>query len=153
MVKQEPTVKLPPVEQIGIVVKDVDRAIEYYSSNFGWGPFRVREVNMNGFSYRGKLSNCRLKMALAKSGPIEIELIQVLEGETPHTEFLREKGEGLQHLRFRVDDLDSMLAELAKEGIHPIFQQRMPDLGAAFAYVNSDKIGGVMFELFEYKSR
>ena len=150
---EQPRVKLPPVEQIGIVVKDVDKAIEYYSSNFGWGPFRVREVKLDEFIYRGKPGRCRLKIAFTKSGPIEIELIQVLEGETPHTEFLREKGEGLQHLRFRVDDLDKTLAELAKEGIHPIFHQHLPDLGTAFAYLNSDKIGGVMFELFEQKSR
>ena len=150
---EQPKVKLPAVEQIGIVVKDVDRAIEYYNSNFGWGPFRVREVNLDGFTYRGKRGSCRLKIALAKSGPIEIELIQVLEGETPHTEFLREKGEGLQHLRFRVDDLDTTLAELAKESIYPIFHQRVAGSGAAFAYINSDKIGGVMFELFELKNR
>lgn len=145
-------VKLPPVEQIGIVVKDVDKAIEFYSSIFGWGPFHVREANMEGFTYRGKKGSCRLKIALAKSGPIEIELIQVLKGETPHTEFLRERGEGLQHLRFRVDDLDATLPELAKEGIYPVFHQRVAP-GVAFAYINSDKIGGVMFELFEYKHR
>ena len=146
---EQPKVKLPPVEQIGIVVKDVDRAIEYYSSNFGWGPFRVQEVHLDGFTYRGKPGSCRLKIAFAKSGPIEIELIRVLEGDTPHTDFLREKGEGLQHLRFRVDDLDKTLAELAKEGIQPVMYQRFPDFGTAFAYLNSDKIGGVMFELIE----
>ena len=152
MTTKEPKVKLPPVEQIGIVVKDIDKAIEYYSSTFSWGPFEVREVKLDGFTYKGKTGSCRLKLAFAKSGPIEIELIQVLEGETPHTEFLREKGEGLQHLRFRVDDLDKMLAELAKEGIYPIYHQRVSP-GVAFAYVNSDKVGGVMFELFERKNK
>ena len=152
MTKKEFTVKLPPVEQIGIVVKDMDKAIEYYSSTFGWGPFEVREVKMDGFTYKGKTGSCRQKSAFAKSGPMEIELIQPMEGETPHTDFLRQKGEGLEHLRFRIDDLDKTLAELAKEGIHPIYHQRVsPDV--AFAYINSDKVGGVMFELFEYKKK
>jgi len=150
MTTQEPKVKLPPVEQIGIVVKDIDKAIDYYSSTFGLGPFEIREVKQDGFTYKGKRGSSRLKLAFAKSGPIEIELIQVLEGETPHTEFLKEKGEGLQHLRFRVDDLDKTLADLAKVGIHPIYHQRVAP-GIAFAYINSDQIGGVMFELFEYK--
>lgn len=146
---QKPSrVQLPPVEQLGFVVKDVDRAIEYYSSNFGWGPFRVQEYDLKGFTYRDKKGNCRLKVAFTTSGPIEIELIQVLDGETPHSEFLREKGEGLQHLRFQVDDLDGMLAELAKAGIRPVFHDRLPHAG--FAYINSDEIGGVMFELIEY---
>jgi methylmalonyl-CoA/ethylmalonyl-CoA epimerase len=150
MAEQEPRVKLPPVDQIGIVVKDIDRAIEYYSSTFGWGPFRVREREMKGFTYRGKIGDCRLKLALARSGSIEIELIQVLEGETPHTEFLREKGEGVQHLRCSVDDIDNMLAELAKEGIEPVFHQSLPQFGVSWAYLNSDKIGGVMLELIQW---
>jgi len=144
-------VKLPPVEQVGIVVEDVEKAVEYYGSTFGWGPFNVSEVELKGCIYRGQLSDCKLKMAFAQSGPVEIELIQVLEGETPHTEFLREKGEGLHHLRFRVDDLDAVLAKWAGEGIEPIWQHSMPEIGISWAYVNTDAIGGVMAELIEIK--
>lgn len=151
--QQEPRVKLPPVEQIGIVVKDMDRAIEYYTSTFGWGPFNVQELEMKGATYRGQQCDCRLKLAFAHSGPIEIELIQVVEGETPYTEFLREKGEGVQHLRFNVDDLDGVLAELAKDGIEPVFHHSYPEVGISFAYLNTDRIGGVMFELIEIKKR
>lgn len=154
MAKQhEPRVKLPPVEQIGIVVADIDKAVEYYSSVFGWGPFQVVEYETKGMTHRGKKGDCRLRLAFAHSGPIEIELIQVLEGETPHSEFLREKGEGLQHLRFHVDDLEGMLAELAKEGIEPVFHHSYPEFGISFAYLNTDKIGGVIFELIEDKNR
>ena len=149
--QQQPRVKLPPVQQIGIVVKDMDRAIEYYSSNFGWGPFQIQEVKMKGFTYRGEAGSCRLKMAIAQSGPIEIELIQVLEGETPHTEFLREKGEGLHHLRFSVDDLNAVLAQWAGEGIEPVWQHSMPEIGVSWAYLNTDAVGGVMVELIEMK--
>jgi methylmalonyl-CoA/ethylmalonyl-CoA epimerase len=141
-------VKLPPVEQIGIVVKDVDKAVEYCSSIFGWGPFQVREVEMEGFTYRGQTGKCRLKMAFSRSGPIEIELIEVLEGETPHTDFLGQKGEGLHHLRFRVSDFDGMVATLAGEGICPVFHQKFADI-ASFAYLDTDRIGGVIFELFQ----
>lgn len=146
----KPVVELPPVEQIGIVVKNVDEAVDYYTRTFGWGPFKVREVKVDGFIYKGKKGTCRLKMAFANSGPIEIELIQVMEGETPHTDFLREKGEGLQHLRFRVNDLDDMLAKLATEGIKPVFHRSSPEV--SYAYLDTDKIGGVVFELIEVKT-
>ena len=106
--------KLPPVEQIGIVVDNVDEAVEHFTALFGWGPFRIREVDVQGFTFRNRPGHCRLKMAFARSGPIEIELIQVLEGETPHSEFLRQKGEGLHHLRFRVDNYDELLAGLSQ---------------------------------------
>ncbi len=143
------SIALPPVEQVGIVVRDLDKAIEFYSAAFGWGPFQIMESSLEGCLYRGKPSDCRIKTAFTQSGPMEIELIQVLEGETPHTEFLREKGEGLHHLRFRVDDLDATLAEYARKGIEPVWQHRMPDIGYSWAYLNTDTFGGVMIELIE----
>jgi catechol 2,3-dioxygenase-like lactoylglutathione lyase family enzyme len=149
---REPAVKLPPLEQIGIVVDNVDEAVEHFTALFGWGPFRIREVNVQGFTFRNRPGNCRLKMAFARSGPIEIELIQVLEGVTPHSEFLRQKGEGLHHLRFRVDNYDELLARLTSEGVQPVFHQELPGL-ASFAYLDTEGIGGVTFELFQMAKR
>ncbi len=148
----ESAVKLPPVEQVGIVVQDVDRAAEQLTALFGWGPFRIREVAMQGFTYGNRQGDCRLKMAFARSGPVEIELIQVLDGETPHSEFLRRKGEGLHHLRFRVDNYDELLSQLSREGVQPAFHQVLPGL-ASFAYLDTDRIGGVTFELFQTAKR
>jgi methylmalonyl-CoA/ethylmalonyl-CoA epimerase len=145
-------VKLPPVDQIGIVVNDMDEAIEYYSSVFGLGPFSVIEFDIEDFTYRGQKGNCRMKLGFAESGSIEIELVQIVEGETPHTEFLRAKGEGVQHLRFHVDDLDGTLDELAKKGIEPVLYKHYKDYGIKFAFINSDKIGGITFELIEENS-
>ena len=150
--EQKPRVKLPPVSQVSIVVKDMDRAIEYYSSTFGMGPFRVMDIDMEGVLLRGKPISTKIKVAFARSGPLQVELIQPVEGKNIYTEFLDSKGEGLHHLGFQVDDLDGMLAELAKEGIQPVFRKAYPDVGVAFTYLNTDKIGGVIFELIEQKS-
>jgi 4-hydroxyphenylpyruvate dioxygenase-like putative hemolysin len=147
---KEPAVRLPPVEQIGIVVRDADLAAEFFTSTFGWGPFKISEVEMKGFTYDGRAGDCRLKMAFARSGSVEIELIEVLEGETPHSDFVRRHGEGMQHLRFRVDDCDAITAALAREGVDPLFHQRFPGI-AAFAYMKTDKTSGLMVELFEMK--
>jgi methylmalonyl-CoA/ethylmalonyl-CoA epimerase len=145
------SITLPPVEQVGIVVRDMDKSIEFYSTVFGLGPFQEMEYRLEGVLYRGKPSDCKMKLAMAQSGSIEIELIQVLEGETPHTEFLREKGEGLHHLRFSVDDLDGKLAEYAEQGIEPVWQHSMPEIGFSWAYLNTDTTSGVMIELVEIK--
>ncbi len=147
MADQESGVKLPPVDHVGVVVKDVDKAIAFYQ-RLGWGPFKVMEdVPMEGYTFKGKTQDCRLKLAFAKIGELELELIQVLEGETPHSEFLREKGEGLQHLRCTVDDVDGTIAELAKDGIEPVFSKKVEGMGTIFAYLNTDQVGGVMLEL------
>ena len=146
----QPSIGPIPVEQVGIVVEDMDRAVEFYES-LGMGPFQIMEVNLEGCIYLGKPTDCRMKLAMAGAGPIEIELIQILEGETPHTEFLRKRGEGPQHIRFRVDDLDAVLVQWACEGFEPVWQHSMPEFGISWAYMNAEKVGGVMVELIEIK--
>ena len=142
-------IKLPALDQICIVVKDVDRAVEFYASVFGLGPFYIVEVPLE-MTYRGQQgSRSRLKIAFVLSGEVEIELIQVLEGETPHSEFLREKREGIHHVRFSVDGLEDMLAELAGEGIGAVWYNTYE--GGGMAYLGQDQVGGTMFELVQLK--
>jgi methylmalonyl-CoA/ethylmalonyl-CoA epimerase len=88
-------------------------------------------------------------MAIAHSGSMEIELIEVIEGETTHTEHLRAHGEGLHHVRFRVDDIDAKLPELQAEGFETLLYKRFsPEI--AFAYVQTpDAIGGSVIELLQ----
>ena len=140
-------VVMPPVSQIGIVVRDIEKTAEYYYSTFGIGPFSIQEVKLDGAMLRGKPTTTTIKVAFAQSGPVQVELIQSLDGENIYTEFLASRGEGLHHLGFQVDDLDGMLAEFAKEGIEPVFYQSFPGFGIPFAYLNTDKIGGVTYEL------
>jgi methylmalonyl-CoA/ethylmalonyl-CoA epimerase len=144
--KSESAIVLPPVSQVGIVVGDIEKTAAFYYSTFGIGPFAiVPEVKFEGVILRGSPTNAKIKVAFAQSGPLQIELIQPLEGENIYTEFLDTKGEGLHHLGFQVDDFDSMLAEFKSKGIEPVFWLNLGWM--AFAYLNTETIGGVMFEL------
>lgn len=167
--KKPSKLTLGKLSHVGIAVKDLDKAMEYYTSVFGLGPFATEVYDLESFVYRGKISRARVKAAIAYSGPVFIELVQVLEGETVHTEFLREKGEGLQHVAFLVRNLDEKLKELAEAGIEPVMRLRIPieaPPGAGSAqpgtpkntrleltevYLNSDKVGGTMIQLMEFR--
>jgi methylmalonyl-CoA/ethylmalonyl-CoA epimerase len=145
-------VKLPSPDQIGIVVKDTDRAIEFFSSAFGWGPFKIHVVDDDGFTFHGEKGRARLKLAMAQIGRLEIELIEVLEGETVHSEFLREKGEGIHHIRFRVHDIDAEISRLEKYGLESVYYHMVPGrtgYDVAFAYMSTENTSGVMIELLE----
>lgn len=144
-------VKLPPVSQVGIVVRDIQKAADYYTATFGIGPFSIIDVNMEGVLLRGKPSSSKIKAAFAQSGALQIEFIQPVEGQNLYTEFLATNGEGLHHLGFQVEDFDGMVAAFAKEGIKPIFYQRMEAF--AFAYLGTERIGGVIIELIWTKRR
>ena len=100
-------IALPQKLHIGVVVKDMDRTIQRLTSTFGIGPWDIKErrypeeqvvVGKGPFSYR---------VAFADLGPIELELIEVLEGSTIHADFLNARGEGIHHIGFRVKDLEN----------------------------------------------
>lgn len=149
--REKPRVRLPAPSHMGIVVKDLDEAIRYYDTLFGWGPFQVRATDLKrfpGFIFRGQPATGRFKVAIAQSGPMVIELFQPLEGESPYAEFARAKGEGLHHLGFRVDDFDGAVAALSEEGMAPVFHGKSPQ--GSFAYSDTDRIGGVVFELLNF---
>jgi hypothetical protein len=135
------------VDQISYVVEDLERALPRYQALFG--PFEVGAAPLRGCTIRGELADCTLRVAVNRSGPIEIELIQVLGGETPHSEHLRAHGEGLHHVRFRVEGLEGKLAELEREGFTTVLYKRFGPT-VAFAYLETPReIGGSVIELLE----
>lgn len=154
--------KLGKISHIGIVVRDMDQAIDYYTSVFGMGPFDVSIFEFKEFEYKGKKAPARVKAGLAHFGDVFIELVQVLEGETPHTDFLKRHGEGIQHIAFRVKGMESILADLAGKGIHPLLNYKLPvgqpeakeagqQLQLHEVYLDSERIGGAMIQLMEFK--
>ncbi len=58
-----------------------------------------------------------MRIALANIGPLRIELIQPLEGDTVYAEFLRDHGYGIHHLGILVDDMQEALALAAAAGV------------------------------------
>ena len=146
--EREPEVNLSRIVQACIVVKDLDNAVDYLRSILGWGPFKVAEF-VNEGTYRGKLNSGRTRIALAQVGPIAIEVVEAVEGESPTVEFLRKNGEGLQHLGIRVDDIDAAVAQLHKGGVETVFR-RQTKQGTSVAFVKT-QIGEHMIELIQYK--
>lgn len=148
---QPPEFKLPPVHQLGYVVRDITKASAYYASAFGIGPFcPPLEVNMDGAIFRGKPVRCRIKVSFARSGPLEIELIEPVEGENPYFEFLDRRGEGIHHLGFRVEDMNAAKAAFAARGFEPVFHHDMKVM--EFAYFDTSAVGGVWVEFLYWKA-
>ena len=138
---------LGPIDQVAYVVADMAKALPHYEALFG--PFALSEADLPDCTIRGRAGACRLKLAVNRSGPVEVELIEVLEGRTTHSEHLDAHGQGLHHVRFRVSGLDERLAELAKAGFETVFYKRFGP-GVAFAYVETpDALGRSVIELLE----
>jgi len=150
----EPKLVLPPINQIGIVVEDVEKTAEHYYSTLGIGPFVINDNYFQRATLYGEPAPTKLRFAIARKGAIEIELIQVLEGGKFYSELLRSRGEGLHHLGSYMKDLDAYdrkVAEVISHGFRPTFQYRGRSL--KFTYFDTQAIGGVIFELIHLEGR
>jgi len=126
---------LPPIDQIGFVVPDMDKALALYEPLFG--KFRMMESPVEGALLHGEPADCDLTLAFANSGDLEIELIAVNSGKSPHQEFLDAGGNGMHHIRYRVEDHDSKVAAAEAAGYRTIWQHRLGD-SIAWSYMQKD---------------
>jgi catechol 2,3-dioxygenase-like lactoylglutathione lyase family enzyme len=112
-------VKVNGITQIGLVVRNVQRTIENYWNILGIGPWCIWILEppiVYDLKYRGRPAWSKIKMASAKVGSVELELLEHLDGETIYQDFIAQHGEGLHHLQFLVDDADVTCQTLAEHG-------------------------------------
>ena len=131
-------VELDKVEHIGIVVRDIEKVTESWSSLFGIGPWTIRE--MGG-------GPVKMKMAFASLGALQIELIQPVEGRIFHSEFLDTHGEGVHHIAFQIKGMDEQIAILDQKGM-PLVQTG-DYTGGRYAYVDGGNQLKIVLELLE----
>lgn len=130
-IELQSALNLPPIDQIGFVVKDLAQAIKAYEPLFG--PFTTMDPGEMVFDYRGVPTASEIRLAFGRSGDVEIELIEWVSGGTPHKEFLDAGREGMQHVRFIVDDIDLSIAQAKLLDYHAIWYKCFsPGLAAAY---------------------
>jgi hypothetical protein len=101
-----------PIGQLGIVVRDMDAAMRYWTGSMGVGPFFVfNQVEVLEFRYRGVPVELNghgdARIALANSGPLQVELIEQRSAvQTSYSDFLAAGHEGLHHVGFFTENHD-----------------------------------------------
>ena len=107
------------MRQVGIVVRDIEAAMDHWIRVCGVGPwFYVDKLVVTDFKYRGKKhDDLHVSIALANSGDIQLELIQQ-RCETPsmYRKFLETGNEGMQHWSSWPVDYDDRLQRALANG-------------------------------------
>lgn len=136
-------------DHVGVVVKDLDKAINYYQS-LGIGPFENLEVDklLSDKMMYGKPTDYKLKAAIAQIGTIKFELIEPVADAPLWEEFLK-KGEGINHLAFLVDDCGKATAELVSKGFKVVQSTNLTG-GGSCAFFDTSKVGGIILELIQW---
>src|SRR5215210_2740527 len=97
------------IDHVGVLVRDLDRAMEHYTSDLGIGPWVVYTISpdwVRDMTVRGKKQGYVYKIALCQVGTMLYELMESVEGPNIYEKFLKEHGEGVQHLGYFVEDID-----------------------------------------------
>ncbi len=138
------------LRHVGLVVKNMDKAVEYYKS-IGLATSESPDHVLDSKSFadlktygKSNASNWKIKIKMVNIGPLTLELTEPLEGDNVNGEYLDSIGEGANHIAFVVDDLEKETEELAKKGIPVIYYGK-----GQYAYFDTRKVGNVIIELMQ----
>jgi hypothetical protein len=158
MSEKESTKVLPflqkGVAQIALVVENLDKTVENYWKLFGIGPWHFYTYGkplVKKMSYRDKPAEYKMRVALSYFGPMRIELIERVEGDTIYDEFVKQHGYGIHHLGVLVDDMEAAITEAEAAGLKMI--QDGSGFGADgdghYAYLETEDKIATTIELIE----
>lgn len=131
--------KILKIDHLGIAVNRIDHARTFWADILGL-PFEGTET----------VSEQKVTTAFFPVGDSEVELLESTSSEGPIAKYIEKKGEGIQHIAFRVEDIDAALAELKAKGVRLIDETpRKGAGGAKIAFLHPKSTGGVLVELSE----
>ncbi|OHD19493.1 MAG: methylmalonyl-CoA epimerase [Spirochaetes bacterium GWD1_61_31] len=125
------------IDHIGIAVANLDETLKVYTDILG--------LTLHGTE---TVADQKVRVAFLPVGDTEIELLESTEPDGPIAKFIEAKGQGLQHIAFRVDDIEAALAELKAKGVRLIDEKpRYGAGGAKIAFLHPKSTNGVLIEL------
>jgi methylmalonyl-CoA/ethylmalonyl-CoA epimerase len=132
-------VKIKHIDHIGIAVKTIDQAGKFYTDVLG---LKIQDIE--------NVAEQKVNVAFLPITDSEVELIESTHDDGPVAKFIEARGEGIQHIAFRVENIEDALAELKAKGVRLIDQQpRKGAGGARIAFIHPKETNGVLVELCE----
>jgi methylmalonyl-CoA/ethylmalonyl-CoA epimerase len=125
------------IHHLGVAVHDLDDALETYGRLFG-----------AELEHRARVEEQGVEAAAVLVGSSRVELLAALGDETPVGKFLTDRGPGMHHVAYEVDDVLVELGRLSAEGAELIDEEPRQGLfGLQVAFVHPDAVHGVLTEV------
>jgi methylmalonyl-CoA/ethylmalonyl-CoA epimerase len=132
-------VKIKHIDHIGIAVKSIEEGKKFFADVLGL-KFEKTEL----------IEEQKVKTGFFPITDSELELLESTAPDGPVAKFIEARGQGVQHIAFRVENLDEALAELKEKGVRLIDQEpRKGAGGARIAFIHPKETSGVLVELCE----
>ncbi len=131
--------KIKHIDHIGIAVKSIDQAKRFYSEILG--------LKIEGIE---NVADQKVNVAFLPITDSELELVESTHPDGPVAKYIEARGEGIQHIAFRVENIEEALAELKAKGVRLIDEKpRKGAGGAKIAFIHPKETNGVLVEICE----
>lgn len=148
------------VLQVAVVVRSLDEAVRRYADHWGIGPWKIynnppqHKYTHGNMVIRDRPAAYSHRIALCDIGTVNWELVEPLDDKSIYAEFLRQHGEGVQHVAFATPDVPAAIAfgkTRSPNGVGVLqagtFARDAP--GVRYSYLDSAPDLGIVSELFE----
>ena len=123
-------------DHVGVAVKSVEQMLAIYSQI---GDFDVRQTEVAGQ---------KAKIVLMKAGDTSVEFLEPTSEDSTLAKFIRERGEGLHHIAFEVEDIAKTTEELKGRGFRFIYDKPAEGkFGSKVNFMHPKSTGGILVEL------
>jgi len=131
--------KVIKLDHIGIAVKNMEDALAFYRDTLGISSVGTEVIE-----------DQKVKVAFMPLGDTELELLESTSPDGPVAKFIEKRGEGIQHIALRVENIEEALKELKEKGVQLIDQQSRYGAGdAKIAFLHPKATGGILLEISE----
>ena len=131
---------LDKIDHIGIAVRDLEESLKFYRDRLG--------LTVKGIE---TVPGQKVRVAFLPLGESNVELLEPTDAASPVARYIEKNGAGIQHLAFRVSNLEEKLACLKEQGVKLIDEKpRHGAGGARIAFIHPQSAGGVLVELCEH---
>lgn len=130
--------QIKKINHVAIAVPDIDSSLTFWRDAMGLKVDHIEEVPSQ-----------KSTVVFIPVGESEIELVKPTSEDTGVAKFIAEKGGGMHHLCFEVDDIDAMLVDLKDKGVRLINETALVLPGRKMAFVHPKSTGGVLVELYQ----
>jgi methylmalonyl-CoA epimerase len=126
------------IDHLGIAVRSIDKALEFYRDQLGLSVTLREEVRAE-----------KVMAAMLPLGESRIELLEASEADSVIAKFIEKRGEGLHHIAVTVPDLQAAVEKLKASGARVLNEPRKGAGGHLYSFIHPSSTGGVLLELIQ----
>jgi methylmalonyl-CoA/ethylmalonyl-CoA epimerase len=131
--------KIKHIDHIGVAVKTIEQSGKFYTNILG---LKIKDIE--------NVAEQKVNVAFIPITDSEVELLESTHADGPVARYIDSKGEGVQHIAFRVENIEEALSELKAKGIRLIDEKpRNGAGGARIAFIHPKETNGVLIEICE----